>query len=445
MSEPVAASFDFVVVGDGPSAAIVLLKLLEVEKSRKICLVTRGDFFGLGSAFGCESSEWLLNVPASKMSLYADQPMHFCKWLEESGIEQQPHFFISRKIYGSYIQDEIRSRLLSSNRHSVTFHKSDVSGVERERFKWNLNLHDGLKLSSSNLILATGLEARQITGPFLPAVWKERLPEICGRSVAILGSGLSAVDVVTSVLNESPKTQIDVFSRHGLWPKAHVETVTNFKTYDFDVLKLQSLRLRQLFHELRLTLERESENWQSILDSIRPFTSDLWNNLSHSDKLLFERHIASYWNIFRHRVAASKLNFLNEKQHQGLLQIRAARIVRWFPNSAGKCSLVIRQRGASEEQELEFDQIFNCLGPQFKLKDQKGLIKTLIESGSVFSDELGLGIKADKYGRCLTVQSKIIQGLYAIGPLIRGLWLETTAISDIRDQVNRLAHVEKWL
>jgi uncharacterized NAD(P)/FAD-binding protein YdhS len=54
-------------------------------------------------------------------------------------------------------------------------------------------------------------------------------------------------------------------------------------------------------------------------------------------------------------------------------------------------------------------------------------------------DPLGLGIETLPDGRVLAADGTPTPGLYAIGPLLKGVLWETTAIPEIRVQAHALA------
>ena len=76
-----ATEIDVFVAGGGLSGALVVANLLRAGAPLSIVLAERsGDFFR-GVAYGTRSSEYLLNVPAGKMSAFAADPEHFLRWV----------------------------------------------------------------------------------------------------------------------------------------------------------------------------------------------------------------------------------------------------------------------------------------------------------------------------------------------------------------------------
>jgi uncharacterized NAD(P)/FAD-binding protein YdhS len=67
------------------------------------------------------------------------------------------------------------------------------------------------------------------------------------------------------------------------------------------------------------------------------------------------------------------------------------------------------------------------------------LLRDLLATGQARPDPLGLGIDAGIDGAVLAADGQPSEVLYALGPPLRGLWYETTAIPEIREQAAALA------
>jgi uncharacterized NAD(P)/FAD-binding protein YdhS len=67
------------------------------------------------------------------------------------------------------------------------------------------------------------------------------------------------------------------------------------------------------------------------------------------------------------------------------------------------------------------------------------LLKNLFATGTARPDALGLGLDATTGGALIGASGSVSGDLYALGPPLRGLWYETTAIPEIRGQAAALA------
>ncbi len=91
-----------VVIGAGFSGVATAAALAKGQRAPRVTLIER-DTFGEGVAYGTQNPAHLLNVRASNMSLFADRPDDFARWLNDK-TGAQPTTFASRKRYGDYIR-----------------------------------------------------------------------------------------------------------------------------------------------------------------------------------------------------------------------------------------------------------------------------------------------------------------------------------------------------
>jgi uncharacterized NAD(P)/FAD-binding protein YdhS len=92
-----------------------------------------------------------------------------------------------------------------------------------------------------------------------------------------------------------------------------------------------------LFRWLRNTIEKNAAqggDWRSIVDGIRPFTQEIWQNLAVSSRRSLLEHARSWWDVHRHRMAPEVEARINDAIASGCRQAdrdRAGRDVRGRP------------------------------------------------------------------------------------------------------------------
>ena len=87
--------------------------------------------------------------------------------------------------------------------------------------------------------------------------------------------------------------------------------------------------VRLLLRELRMQIEaarRANLCWRSVVDALRPLSNDLWQELPLAQRQRFLRHLKTYWEPHRHRMAPEIRTRLDGFQASGALQIIAGRI-----------------------------------------------------------------------------------------------------------------------
>ncbi|MGA2343972.1 MAG: FAD/NAD(P)-binding protein [Steroidobacteraceae bacterium] len=90
-----------VIVGGGFAGAALAVHLLRRASGLSVTLIERGDSIGRGVAYDAKDPIFVLNVPASKMSLDRDRPDDFVEW---AGAAATPHAFLPRALYGRYVE-----------------------------------------------------------------------------------------------------------------------------------------------------------------------------------------------------------------------------------------------------------------------------------------------------------------------------------------------------
>ncbi|MET0262965.1 MAG: FAD/NAD(P)-binding protein, partial [Rariglobus sp.] len=231
------------VVGGGLSGTLVVVHLLRQSPAgTQISLIERTPPVGRGVAYGTECADHLLNVPAARMSAFADEPNHFFNWISERvgrlGYPDQvaPSDFLPRKLYGDYISSvftEARAKASDSIRFSnVTGELTDIE--ERPDGKARLLLTDGRTLDADRVVLALGVlpgeypirrslpfyhGRRYVHVPWNPDVLAGIGKE---QDVLIVGAGLTATDIIVQLDRLGHRGTVHALSRRGLRPRPHV-------------------------------------------------------------------------------------------------------------------------------------------------------------------------------------------------------------------------------
>ena len=67
------------------------------------------------------------------------------------------------------------------------------------------------------------------------------------------------------------------------------------------------------------------------------------------------------------------------------------------------------------------------------------LVRLLLQDGTLRPDALGIGLDVTPEGAAIDRQGHISKALYAVGPITRGIFWESTAVPDIRLHCEALA------
>ena len=86
------------IVGGGASGALMTAHLLTCAgEAVRVTLIEPREQIGRGLAYATENVSHRLNVRASNMSAFPDEPDHFCNWLRANGQRGEDRFcFVPR-------------------------------------------------------------------------------------------------------------------------------------------------------------------------------------------------------------------------------------------------------------------------------------------------------------------------------------------------------------
>lgn len=449
-----AAAVDVAVVGGGFSGTMAAAHLLRLGGAGlSVALVERSGAAGYGAAYGTRDRSHLLNVPASNMSAYPDKPGHFLDWAraqaarfpwyDAAGVA--PGTFAPRMIYGAYVADCLDEAARTSPVRFLRL-SGEVTALETLATGARLALRGGQTLAARQVVLALGNAQPRLPlpegDPFrrsrrcIVSPWSgDGLGRIGKKDrVLLIGAGLTMADVVVSLERRGHEGPLRALSRHGLLPQPHRSAAPRPAFLDPERAP-KSARL--LMRALREEVERASgagNDWRSVFDSLRPLLQPLWRALPAAEKARFLRHVRPYWDTHRHRLPRETFELLERLQRSGRLRLHAARLA-GLSEKSGEVAVSIRPRGKARRLSFSVDWVVNCTGPEVDLRRAgQPLIDSLLGQGLVRVDELALGLDATPEGRLLDAAGRPSPFLSTLGPALRGLLWETTAVPELRAQ-----------
>ena len=442
--------YDVAIVGSGFSAISLVTNLLQqLPANASIAIVGDDSSFGRGTAYRTELHLHRLNVPAARMSAFADRPNDFLEWLTKRGRTVDGMSFASRHDYGLYLRDTLASLLRNKEQRArVDFVKAKaVSCHECDEDGAIFRLNDGRNFRAANVALCLGvgtaslprltadadtaLLRRVVRNPWRLS-WLSKVH--ADDTIAILGSGLTMIDQVLSLRNSGHRGKIHVLSRRGLVPHAH--SLVPVQPVE-PALTSERVEISEILFDLRRQV-RAGVEWRSVMDGLRPKTQALWQRLGQAQRARFLRHALAWWNIHRHRVAPQVHGVFDALLNDGTVAVHAG-FVSKIARVDGTNLLAYRRRGTSQGQSLAFDWLVNCTGMERAGIGHSPLLQDMQRQSMIDIDPLGLGICVDDHSRVLSCDGDARPGLFAVGALTAGQFWEITAVPDIRVQTRKVA------
>ena len=437
------------IIGGGFSGALLALHLLRSRtEGLSIHLIEKGQAFARGVAYSTRRPDHLLNVRAGNMSAYPDRPAHFQDWLAlQTGKAADPFSFAPRWVYGDYLQAELRAAAQSGEAAGrLTLVGDEATEVVRACGRLVVRLALGRAMQADVVVFATGHgaptevvppDARFATDPrYVPNPWAENALDRIkpDERVLLLGSGLTAVDVISGLESAGHTAEIIALSRHGLLPRRHARTFG--ATVDW--APKQGEPLSKSLRRLRRQADRLSD-WRRAFDGVREQVQEIWLGLSESERRRALRHLRPWWDVHRHRMAPEVAARIDGAVASGRLRVLAGRMLS-LRTEIGGVTVTWRQRTNTSVRADRVEWVVNCTGPEGDpRRSGNGVVRGLIASGLARPDPLNLGLDVADDGRLIGADGAPAPDMFGLGPLTRGALWEVTAVPDIRIQAARLA------
>lgn len=441
-----------IIIGGGLSGSLLAMQLARSPGGSEVVLIEKNpEFLGRGVAYQYDFTHQPLNVVAGGMSLFPDKPLDFVKWLEANHfrynhlIDQvSPEAFIPRKIFGDYvlenlekIQQEVSERLQIRIDEAISI--MDFGKRKTVVFASGNALHaDHVILALGNFppadLFATHNPV-QNDPRYFASPWSDRVySDIKGdEDILLVGSGLTAVDIVLGLIVRKFRGKVTMLSRRGVFPLPH-----DLTHQAISITVPENYSPRKMLLWVRYLMRKNPEvPWSVIIDGLRPYTQKIWLQWIVSDKQYFLKKIRPYWEIARHRIPSASSERLNNMMEKGQLVLKKGTIEEASVSSNG---IEILYRSESGLNSQVFQKVINCTGPESNYRKVRfPIIVDLIARGKVKIDELGLGIKCTPEGSIINDQGEVEQGIWCIGPMRKAVLWETTALRELREQSSALA------
>jgi uncharacterized NAD(P)/FAD-binding protein YdhS len=444
---------DVTIVGGGASGLLSAMHLLRgARHGLRITLVEKAGQVGDGIAYSTRRPEHLLNVIASRMSAYDDEPDHFIRYLrthandEAIDTSKLGSLFARRRQYSDYLRATFQQARAASAAKFEILH-DEVVAIDNNDDHATLTLRSGRTLTSTFVILALGNWPRANSTSAAP------LPEGCvlqgwnfpvvadigsEETVVIAGSGLSMVDAALTLASNGHRGRVHVVSRHGLFPLAHAA----HGHVDIDVDDLARMPLRRRVRQLRAqarTAMQLGQPWQWVMDTLRTHNVGLWQTLSASDQCRFLRVAARYWDVHRHRIPPSAAATIDAMRASGQMQKHKGRVgaVTW---RGEQLHVQLNDSAGNPSESISAHRLIDCTGLQGDIRRVSDpLVRSMLGRGVIRHGAHGIGIETDTRGAIVSSDGQVNAYVYALGSVRIGQLWESVAVPELRLQAAALA------
>lgn len=475
------------IIGGGACGTAVFVELvLQINASNlsqqvEITIIERDERLGYGLAFGTHQKGHLLNTKAELMGIHVHEPEHFANWLKRRGGKcrddvkgkgQTEEAYTSRSLYGDYVSEQLKYYLEQAKRMGITVNtiQAEAIDVQKAAEGYEVICDDGQRLPADYIVLALGTPKPTNYADLMPypeyidfpwpsySMVKHIQKE---DHVGILGTSLSAIDAVMTLVDNGHRGPITLVSPDGLLPRVQPAADMEYQRQILTLSKIHQVKrdelrkltvadILQLFKQEVETCAGQAIDWQEkmregrsadqllaediamaekggdalshVIYSLRYDAGVIWQMWDAEEQQQFKKKLGTLWMIYRHAMPlhnAYRLKGLFDKKQlevcAGLEDVIFQEDQRVF-----KCVL-------EKDENRQVHKLVNATGSPSDL-DQMDcpLIDNLLDKQMLYSYPVG-GALIDR----LTMQAVSAEGgagIYTLGHLANGMLLDVNAV-----------------
>jgi len=451
--------YRIVIVGGGLAGAACALHLLRDHPGLRaeVTIVEPRPVLGAGLAYSTQAKEHRTNVAASRMSLFAEQPMHFHDWVRARGAPREDpasemadgRLYPSRAVFGRYVEAMLRTEIAAHAGAAFRHVRQMATGIVAEGAGFRVFVAEGDALMADAVVLAVSHTAPDLPAPLrgvghviadpwnlgaLAAVSQE-------ARVLIVGTGLTACDVVATLMARGHLGDVTVISRHGLLPRPRTLLPVEAEGDFAGAPETTALGLLRRIRRAMAAAQAAGRPWENVVDALRQQAVVAWGALDWTERRRMLRHARAFWDVHRFQSAPQIDAVVAAARAEGRLTVRAASVIDAAEVGEG-LRLRVRPRGAPAGgcEILVVDTVINCTGP-----GHRSVVKThpvlagLAGVGGLQADPAALGILVDGDARVVRADGSAWINLFVAGPLARGTFGELMGLPQVNLQPRAVA------
>lgn len=446
------------IIGGGFSGGVVAARLAAQlgEADIRIIVVEPREQLGRGLAYDTDNPSHRINVPADRMTLDPGNELDFVAWLEQrQEAEKDPSsrtsdgkLYPRRGLFGQYVSDFVAPFL----QNGVVRHVRDrVSRVKRRQASWHIETEEGLSFDADFLVLATSHPAPSAPSAFLRSlgghprfIADTTVPRALDAireadRVLVVGAGLTAADVIATLDARGHRGDITFYSRRGLRSKGHAR-VSQAAFGDFAASPSRTALglLQQVRSQLDLA-KRQGISWHAVFDAIRNDAGSIWRNLPIVERQRLVRHLRSFWDVHRFRIAPQVEDVIDARLASGTLRLLAAKATE-VESTDKQIWVTLKHRHRLATERTAYDAVVITTGPAHGgIFASQPWLPEMAKDGLLELDPTGLGLLCDEDSRAVTKDTGVTPGLYVSGPLARGTFGELMGLPQVSDHATLVA------
>ncbi|WP_239749306.1 FAD/NAD(P)-binding protein [Mammaliicoccus sp. H-M34] len=474
------------IIGMGTAGVSTLNQLSKHKKFKNITvdIFDNAEDMGMGKPFQNDSDRLLINLPANQMSLDPQNEKDFKKWYKKNDeFDYGKAKYLPRLVFGHYMKSILNKLLQKHDNIFVHKHKVDscyVEEIKDERGQYKIDVcyiedDEAVCQKYDYVFLTIGMlpykDPYQLSGlsgyiesPYPTTRALRNVKQ--NDDIAIIGTGLSSVDVIRYVMENHKRLPLVVTSRNAQFPSVrgirheidlkyiNDKAIEKFKKSHKGVVPLkdveklfekeceyQNINLQKMLYRFKkdnvynmkydLRHEDEVGHFQSFIEEVKHHMIPLWNAMTIDDKKAF---LDKYGHHFK-------------RNANPMPQSSAKQLIDWIENgdiivkegleNVRKYYGKFRIKYKNVENEDSYHYVINATGPKkhlSELTEGEHFIKGLENKQIIAAHPFG-GILVLPYtNEVISPKFGTMPNLKVIGQLTTGVNFDVNGVSLLVDQ-----------
>jgi len=487
-STPRAGPRRVVIIGGGFSGACAAVQLVRRSAAAlAITLVDPAERPGRGLAYSAVDPDHRLNAPTYVHSLIPDDAWHFSRWCQDQGLlaadpealRPDGSAYVRRADFGRYLEQTLQAHARwPATGSTIDHHRGTAVGLSAPGTPLAAHTAAGHALPADQVIIASGNPLPRLQPPFAPTLARHpavienpldtpRLVTIPpGARVLLVGTGLTALDVLSTLVQRQHRGEMLAVSRRGQRPRpqgplpaalAQAQRLSDLSRLpgsavldrlagpapDFLAPPAVPAELRAWLRALRTRIaqaEAVGDSWYIPFDALRDAVWQLWPTLPAAQQQRFLKKLRTWYDVHRFRSAPQNQDLVDRAQAAGRLRFQAARLHRVDAADDGPAiAVTMTPAGAAAAQREVFDVVINCTGLDVVAGlAANPLLSSLVASGRLRRDACGIGLAVDADCRALDAAGRPQPALRLVGPPTAGTFGDPLGAMFIGAQIHRM-------
>lgn len=452
------------IIGMGVAGVSVLRELcrqLDKEQKEKttVLVYTSEKEWGTGFPYQDDDESLLINQYTETMTIDKDDKEDFMRWVKDTkGVLSPYHTHLPRKWFGEYLR-ETAKQYIQDLKADIRFDEAeDVDITDEGHYtvvtKASAEKVDAVHLATGHLAYQDPYDLKNQEGyiynPY-PATKALTFPKGT-TSVGIIGSGLTALDVMLYIQKVYPEMKVSFYSRNGLFSSVRGDeppvnlhyfcddrvkgllnelpelTLDKVKEWFYKEMKEHHIDLEWVWNHLGqgtpegmirdLQYRKELGEFQSMIRHMRSCYPFIWNALSDHEKDQFISQYGEQWQRFKAPIPQKTARqLIRQIKHKETIVVSGLKAVNHTENGF---------KLEDDTGQTYFEPfLVNCTGQSMQLAEslhlQSNLIQNLVNKGLLVPHKYG-GVKIDYPTMSIIDESRVRHSFFkTYGQMVSGV------------------------